>query len=470
MAIPVREEQEWAQRYPVPNADELQDLRLTLWNYPVAKTDLAPEPGGGGRKFLTGDFLELQLSRRTETQLLVYGHASDSGEASANDQYSHDRAQKVARFLISEGFPASQIRVEGHGSSEPEDSGASGYAAARNRRVEVRRFVPSKPEKPQPSILPEPPEQERDFRIPKSAQPSSVTIDIPLDIPLPPIKTPGIIIGGKIGGVLKLKVDDKGGGWGGGAAISNGKLTAKFESKITDDLKAKINFEPKSGGKEAVLKVGGEVKIGQLDTTVGMQTKLPNFVYCEFSFEAFRLPDIELGDVHVTMTLKPTLKIDAGPGPALLARVGVSAGTAGAIAAGTVLFSALIIVACAKTVEYAKDEGVRTARLLARREGVAARIAWEVAAAANAGAGDVEFRDRRAEWARSLDGMGPAFDAGAELVNALLRKGPRDQMVADWTAKYGSTSKQFGDVQKAVLDAIKPYEDGPEDEDPTTRL
>jgi hypothetical protein len=470
MAIPVREEQEWARRYPVPNAKE-EDILLSLWNYPVAKTDLLPEHRASLKKFLSGDFLQVQLTRTTQSVLYVRGHASDSGEAPANIALSRDRAQKVMRFLVSEGIPASQIHVEWAGASEPADTGASGYAAARNRRVDVVRFVPPVPEDlppigtDPPPPAPEPP-PEPGFKIPKGAQPSSLTIDIPLDIPLPPIRTAEVLIDGKIGGVLKLKVDDKGGGWGGGLAINNGKLTAKFETKIMDDLKAKINFEPKSAGKDAALKVGGEVKIGTLDTTVGLQTKLPNFVYCEFAFEAFRLPDIELGDVHVSMTMKPTLKIDVGPGPALLARIGVGAGGAAGIVAGTVVFSALLIVGTAKTVEYAKEESIRYTKLLARRSGVAARVAYEIVG----NQAEVRFREQQLQWTNTLDRMGPSFDEGVALVNAQLRKGDREKLRNDWTAKYAAGSQDFGDIQERVFGAIGKYEKGDDAEDPTSRL
>ena len=376
MTIPVREELEWARKYPVPNSNA-EDIVLSLWNYPVAKTDLMPEHRAALKKFLEGDFLHIKLAGTTDTILFVRGHASDSGEGQANEAFSRDRAQKVMRILVSEGFPSSQIRVEWAGAREPADTGSSGYAAARNRRVEVERFVPPVEEQ-LPPIGTDPPPREPDpepgFRIPKGAAPSSLTIDIPLEFPLPPIKTSEVLIDGKIGGVLKLKVDDKGGGWGGGLAIKDGKLTPKFEKMILDDLKGKISFETKSPGKDAVLKVGGETRIGAMDTTVGLQTKLPHFVYAEFSFEAFRLPDIELGDVHVTMTLKPVLKIDVGPGPAMLARLGITAGTAGAVVAGTVLGSALLIVGTAKAVDYAKEESIRYTKLLARRS--AFRHGW----------------------------------------------------------------------------------------------
>lgn len=447
----------------MPNSDT-QDVVLTLWNYPVAKTDIAPQHRAALLKFLAGEFLQLKLSRRTETILYVTGHASDSGEASANETLSRDRAQKVVRFLVSEGFPSGQINPDSKGSSEPADTGTYGYAAARNRRVEVLRFVPPTPEQSPPigtDPPPPTPEPEPGFKIPKGALPSALTVELPLDIELPPLRYPEVTLGGKIGGVQKLKVVDKGGGWGGGLAIKDGKLTAKFEEKITEDLKAKISFEPKTGEKSAVLKVGGETKIGKMDTNIGLQTKLPTFVYCEFSFEPFPLPDIELGDVHITMTLKPTFKIEIGPGPALLGAAAVT---------GTVLFSALLIAATAKVVNDAKEDSIAYTKLLALRAGVAARVAWEVCAGANPGTGEVEYGNERLKWTSTLDRMGPSFAAGAEKVNALLRKGKRDELSAAWTTKYGTSSTQFEDVQKKVFEAVGAYGMGDEREDPTSRL
>lgn len=468
MAIPVREEQEWARRYPVPHS-RVEDILLSLWNYPVAKTDLTPEHRAALKKFLQGDFLKAYLAGETDTLLFVRGHASDSGEAGANIALSRERAQKVARFLISEGFPASQVRAEWAGSSEPQETGASGYAAARNRRVDVVRVVPPV-EEPLPPIGEDPPppapKPEPGFRIPKAAQPSSLTIDLPVDFKLPPIETAELVFAGKIGGTLKVKVDDRGGGWGGGLAIADGKLTAKFEEKLLDGLKGKINFTPPSGKDGAVLKVGGETHVGTMDVNVGLQTRLPHFVYTEFSFEYIRMPDMEFGDVRVSMVFKPTLKIEIGPGPAMLERIGVTAGGAGVIAAGTVIGTAVVIVGVAKVVDSAKQASLAHTRLIARRDGVAARVAFEIVGLA----AEQGFRERRVEWMRTVDAMAPSFDAGVESVNALLRHGDREKLRAEWTAKYASDSQDFREIQGRVLKAVGYQDKGDEGEDPAMRL
>jgi hypothetical protein len=107
----------------------------------------------------------------------------------------------------------------------------------------------------------------------------------------------------------------------------------------------------------------------------------------------------------------------------LLARLGLTAGGAGVVVAGTVVGSALLIVGTAKTVEYAKEGSIRYTRLLARGSGVAARVAYEIVG----GAAEADFRQQRLEWTRTLDQMGPEFDAGVESVNVLLRKGDREK-------------------------------------------
>jgi hypothetical protein len=467
MAIPVREEQEWARKYPVPNSDAV-DVVLSLWNYPVARTDLTAEHRAALKKFLAGDYLKIGLTRTMDTLLFVTGHASDSGDGPANVALSRDRAQKVARFLISEGFPSAQIRVEWSGSSEPIDTGSSGYAAARNRRVELERFVPPVVEQLPPTDLDPVPRPEPQFKIPQGSGPSSLTIDIPIEFELPPIRTAEVLIGGKIGGVLKLKIDDKGGGWGGGLAIKDGKLTAKFEQKLTDDLKGKISFESPGNGKGAALKVGGEYKLfGTLDTHVGLQSKLPNFVYAEFSFEEARMPDVELGDVHVSMTFKPTLKIDVGPGPAMLARLGVTAGGAATVAAGALLGSALLVVGTAKAVDYAKQESLNLTRLLARRSGVAARVSYEILGLP----AETPFAEIRMDWRRTLDGMGPPFDAGVASVNAMLKDpSVREQKRTEWARRYANGSQNFTEIQTRVFEAIGGYENGDEMQEPAARL
>lgn len=468
MAIALRDEKEWARLYPAPQHTE-EDMLLSLWNYPVTRTDLVPAHREALKKFLAGDFQHVKMARWTETVIYVTGHASDSGEAASNDSLSRQRARKVVQFLVSEGFPESQIRESGVGATEPATSGSSGYSASRNRRVDVLRVLPTV-EEVLPPIGPGPrppdPEPQPDWKVPRGALPSSLTVDLPLDIPLPPIQTAEVIVGGKIGGVLKVKVDDKGGGWGGGLAINNGKLTAKFEQKILDDLKGKVSFEAPSAGSGAMLKAGGEFRIGKMDTTLGLQTKLPNFVYCEFSFEAFRLPDIELGDVHVSMTLKPTLKIEAGPGPAMLARAGVTAGTAASVAAGTLLLTALFVAGAAKVVDNAKQEGLSFARVLARRAGVAARVAYEVAGAQAA----TDFKEEQLKWTRTLDRMGPSFAEGVELVDARLRHGKREALREEWATRYAGGSQVFVDIYSRVLEAVGNLEKGDESEDPSARL
>src|SRR5258708_3781191 len=134
MPISLRAEQEFAQDYPVPQVS-VADSLLTLWNYPVAKSDLAPEHQAALEAFVGTPFLAGDTGLGPLYAVNVKGHASDTGDESANVSLSRDRAEKVARFLRGENFPSGtnfpteRITVEWVGSSEPEDPSSSGLAA-----------------------------------------------------------------------------------------------------------------------------------------------------------------------------------------------------------------------------------------------------------------------------------------------------------------------------------------------------
>jgi len=452
----IRVEKDWARAHPVPESTANGD-ELSLWNYPVAKSDLSPEHQRALRQFLESIWFGRSSTR---LELTLRGHASDTGEADANEIYARERAQKVARFLISEGFDSRQVTVESVGAADPVDRGTSGQASARNRSVVVTRFLPAQPVVEPPLDIDEPPAPQPTpgFKIPLPPGPSTLTVDIPLEFDLPPIKTAQLIIAGKMGGTLKVKVDDKGGGWGGGVAIKDGKLTAKFEAKIREDLKAKVSLEPPSPGKPMVLKAGGEFKIANMDTQVGVQTKL-TFLYFEFSFEAFRLPDIELGDVHISLQIKPTLKIEVGPGPAMLARLAPYAAGAAEVAApiaGALGVTILIIGGTIYAIEYGKEQSLRFTELLALRSGIAARVAYEIIGPPAEGT----FAEQRSRYRNTVDGMAPFFDEGAGAVNTLLRvPDVRAAKKTEWTSRYAADGTQdFTTIRDRVFEAIGKYE------------
>jgi OmpA family protein len=461
MGIPVREEQDWARKYPVPNSNT-EDILLSLWNYPVARTDLTPEHRAALKKFLGGDFMHLTLAGTTDTMLFVRGHASDSGEADANIALSRDRAQKVARFLISEGFPSSQIRVEWAGATEPEDTGKSGYAASRNRRVDVVRFVPPEPEIRPPTDIEDPgegpvPDPTPAFKIPKSLVPSSASVEIPINIELPKYVTPNLVISGKIEGSLKVKADDKGGGWGGSMVVKDGKLTPKVVIEVNKHVNAKIGIEGGKDGGPPVLKLGFENKAIPLKPEFGVQASVL-FVYMNFTLLEIPLPDIQLGEVKISMVFTGKAKLEFGPGPALATRLAPVVAGAGEAVGGAVVASGAVAVAAVVTVaviggtiyaiEDAKQGGIEYAKLQARRSGIASRIALEIIGTA----GEGSFGEQRMRWYHTVDGMGGSFDRGVGAVNAVLKSTDRDAKAAAWKAKFAADGNQdFTTLHKRVI-------------------
>lgn len=67
----------------------------------------------------------------------VLGHADASGNPDRNQTLSRQRAESVARYLLSRGVPRDLIRPVGLGSSDPVAPNTTAAGRARNRRVEI---------------------------------------------------------------------------------------------------------------------------------------------------------------------------------------------------------------------------------------------------------------------------------------------------------------------------------------------
>ena len=449
MATPLRAEHEWARQHPVPESTP-EDILLSLWNYPIAKADLAMEHRGALKEFLAGEFLQLRLSRSTRTELFLRGHASDTGDESANVALSRERAERVRRHLVSEGFPARQIAVEWAGSTEPADPGSSGFAAARNRRVDVVRFAPADPERRPPIDIVEPPKPapqgEPTFKAPApELSAASIERTFSIDI-LPTRRTPNYTVSGKIDVVLKLKAADGSGGIGGGIATSSGgKLAAKVEAEIADHIKGKFTVEPNPNKPGVQLKLGTELSAVPLKPEIGFQTK-ETFIYVTFTFAEVQLAEFEAGGVRFTGTMTGKGKIEFAPGPAVLLRVGV--------VASPVIVAGMILGITVYGIEAATEEQMRFARLLAGRQGIASRVAFELIGIGAEGM----FKQRQLEWRAGQEGasLEAAFTEGVNAINRLLKTpDERAAWTTEWRKKYAADGNQdFETVRGRVFDDI----------------
>jgi hypothetical protein len=135
-------EVDWFTRNPEPQSSQSGDV-LTLWNFPVAGTRLAPAHEAAVRLFAGEGFIA-NSSDHDSMEFAVVGHASASGAEGSNKQLAQKRADNVKAVLTQMGFRS--VTAEGVGSSMPTDPGKSGLALAHNRRVEVTRFMRDRPE------------------------------------------------------------------------------------------------------------------------------------------------------------------------------------------------------------------------------------------------------------------------------------------------------------------------------------
>jgi len=69
--------------------------------------------------------------------LLIIGHADDSGSPDYNERLAEARAREVSSYLAHRGISADQIRVESHGSKRPIASNTTPQGRQLNRRVDI---------------------------------------------------------------------------------------------------------------------------------------------------------------------------------------------------------------------------------------------------------------------------------------------------------------------------------------------
>ncbi len=135
-----------------------------------------------------------------------------------------------------------------------------------------------------------------------------------------------------------------------------------------------------------------------------------------------------------------------------------------AVASGAIAVAAVVTVAVIGgtiyAVDAAKQGGIDYAKLLARRSGIASRVAWEIIGAP----GEATFGEQRMRWYRTVDGMGPSFDAGVGAVNAVLKSTKdRDAKAAAWKARFAADGNQdFTTLHKRVIAEVGGDSDDPE--------
>ena len=446
MATPLGTEQDWAREHPVAESTE-EDMLLSLWNYPVAKSDLMPKHRAALDRFL-GAALIGGRAHPSKTEIYLTGHASDTGDTTVNETLSRQRAEKVAGYLLSRGAIQQQMRIDWVGANDPVDPGKSGLAAARNRSVDVLKFTPSEPE-PRPPVdviepAPPPPGRAPTFKLPPP-QMSTVTIEDTVTVDFPRLATPWYIISGKIDIILKLKTTDDGDGFAAGIKTSStGKFGIKADGEIAKHVKSKFSVDVDPEKRSANVKLGAELSDQPFKPEIGIQAKA-DFFYLTLLLAEMEIAEFEAGGLHFSGTMSMKGTVNFAPGPAAL------------LVASPIIVALLILGLTVYGIDAAGAEQTRYARLIAAREGIAARIAWELVGMS----AEATYKARQLEWHRAEGGTEAEFVAGANEINLLLSKSPeaRNAWNTEWKKKYAAdNAADFPTLFGRVFDNVGGHE------------
>lgn len=118
------------------------DNEFIFWNYRVGRAELRSSHSTELSR-IAARWRKL-FKDRSDLRVKIVGHASESGDAKKNEQLALRRAEFVRQFLVKRGIPASRIEVLSVGSEQPLADGTSPENLARNRRVELILFVPTR--------------------------------------------------------------------------------------------------------------------------------------------------------------------------------------------------------------------------------------------------------------------------------------------------------------------------------------
>ena len=77
------------------------------------------------------------LSEYTASNFIVEGHTDNTGSDAINNKLSQQRADAVMNYLVSQGFPAGNIKSVGYGSAKPIGDNKTSKGRLENRRVEI---------------------------------------------------------------------------------------------------------------------------------------------------------------------------------------------------------------------------------------------------------------------------------------------------------------------------------------------
>lgn len=450
------EELRWSRNNPAGRVDWLADDHVSLWNFGVASAGIKPEHIEGLRRLVGSTHINGPGYTGT---FIVAGHASTSGAAAENQKLATARAAAVAAWLRAAGFP----HVFADGQGEDIHPAPDGQGLAQARRVEVLREDPA-------ATIPVVPELSPPVPAAPSVAPSGPPSGVPnprvgfaVDFWFPPFTTTHFIAQYGIQGVARQvgTLPPAAGTVSTDYRFGRGAASIDYQKEIVGALRGKLGLETpgvnrpgwmaSAGLQWADLLVLGDTRITP-EAGISMNDAfLPG--YFTLKFDKLLL-DVE--SIGLRFQASVTLRTRFAPSPALVARAGpllVAAGVVAFAVAGTALIS--------QSAEWAREAGLDRLRELARRDGMAIRVAAEL------------MPDEATTRVRERLDAYPTGGADPSIVQALIEtytrtsqeftqlraSGTHAERVAALRATHGSADPSFEGIRQSVFTKLGGYHD-----------
>lgn len=457
------EELKWFRDHPEPQIIPEPGL-LTLWNFPVAKADLAPAHVKAIEDFGTPALLP-ESPEHPRSDFEVRGHASVTGAEQSNQDLGQRRADNVKKVLADMGLQ--RVTATSAGSSEPAVEGASGQALARNRQVTVLRVLPGYP------VVPEKRKQ-------PPGRPSELAPDtrVKVNLELPELHAPKVNIAPYLVGELRvfLKGTETN-------PVAAGVITSGDHPELTEEF-AKFLAEQVVGPRLGVS--GGEAK-EPLTINVALAAeewfRTPKVSYqgsryfIAFNFNAVNaklLPVVPYNDAEVYLEFSGSIRFEIGPSDSALGTYPSTSdpdpnvtGTVGQFvpvkSEAALVIAATITDASKQASQLAQDEIKNMVLNLARRDGAASRVAQEVLGGVD---GRLEWERTRYEWDKRVGAEAKeAWVDGSNQVEGFLielekeKKGARQERKDSWKGKLTVGGQTFEWIRESAFQSLKGYDE-----------
>jgi len=435
-------EEDWAQKFRAPRSyleGPEDNQALHLWNYPIGGADLAR-----GHQVAIDDYIKNVLpglglsdpAHPTKIQIGIDGYVSTISESAVKESLSQERAQNVKAYLLTKHIPQEQLHTYAELPDASDEWGLPGdepgQAAARNRSVVLLKYtIPEGDDAPPVHITP-----------PGGDKPSpagTIAVAKKFTVETKPTTTPWYVASAEVEITVKLSTTDPlGDESAAGITLGlKGEFELEEEGEIAQHIKGKFGVGIDFAKNKVEVNLGAELSDVPFKPEIGLQLK-PEFFYLKLSFYDGKFTEFEAGGMRFNGTFSIEGKLNFVPTPN------------GLLVGSPVIVSAVILGLTVNGIQAAEAEQTRTIRLWAARNGVASRIALELAGVRE---GDEAFKRHQSNWRTADAALLEQFNAGVAAVENLLDpQAQRNQMDALWQKKYAADgARDFDTVFGRVL-------------------